>query len=79
VDGRPSGALPKPEGHERQANKFISDMRSVGDLVGRAATAIKQNDQINGKKLVEQMKAEIVSVRAQARALGIERCNPPSA
>jgi len=72
-------ALPKPEGHERDANKFISSMHSVGDLLGKAATAIKQNDQTTGKKLVSQLKAKSVSVRTQARALGIEECNPPSA
>jgi hypothetical protein len=72
-------ALPKPEGREQDANTFIAGMRNVGDLLGRAATAIKQNDQTNGRKLVKQLQAKGVSVGSQARALGIEECNPPSA
>jgi hypothetical protein len=72
-------ALPKPEGREQDANKFIADMRDVGDLLGTTSTAIKQNDQTNGKKLVKQLQAKGVSVRSQARALGIEKCNPPAA
>jgi hypothetical protein len=54
-------------------------MRNVGDLLGRTATAIKQNDQSTGKKLVKQLQERSVSVSSQARALGIEQCNPPSA
>jgi hypothetical protein len=72
-------ALPKPEGHERDADKFIANMRNVGDLLGKTATAIKQNDETNGKKLVKQLRAQTVSVRSQAQALDIEKCNPPSA
>ena len=72
-------ALPKPEGREQDANKFIASMRNVGDLLGKAATAIKQNDQTNGKKLVKQLQAKSISVRSQAEALGIEDCNPPAA
>jgi hypothetical protein len=72
-------ALPKPEGHEQDANKFVASMRDVGDVLRKTATAIKQNDQTNGMKLVQQLKAKTVSVRSQARALGIEKCNPPSA
>jgi hypothetical protein len=72
-------ALPKPAGREQDATKFIAGMRNVGDLLGKTATAIKQNDQANGKKLVKQLQAKSVSLRSQARALGIERCNPPSA
>ena len=54
-------------------------MRNVGGLLDQTATAIKQNDQTNGKKLLKQLKAKSVSVRSQARALGIEECNPPAA
>ena len=72
-------ALPKPEGREQEANKFIASMRNVGDLLGNTATAIKQNDQTTGKRLLNQLKAKSVSVRSQARALGIEECNPPAA
>ena len=72
-------ALPKPQGRDQDATEFITSMRDVGDLLGKTATAIKQNDQANGKKLVKQLKAMTVSVRGQARALGIEECNPPSA
>jgi hypothetical protein len=72
-------ALPKPEGRERDANKFIASMRNLGDLLGKTATAIKQNDESNGKKLVKQLRAKTVSVRSQAQALRIEKCNPPSA
>jgi len=72
-------ALPKPQGRDQDATQFITSMRDVGDLLGNTATAIKQNDQANGKKLVKQLKAKTVSVRGQARALGIEECNPPSA
>ena len=72
-------ALPKPEGREQDANKFVASMRDVGDVLRKTATAIKQNDQTNGMKLVQQLKAKTVSVRSQARALGIEKCNPPSA
>src|SRR5262245_13445881 len=49
-------ALPKPEGHEQDASKFIASMRNVGDLLGKAATAVKQNDQTGGKKIVKQHK-----------------------
>jgi hypothetical protein len=69
-------ALPKPEGREQDADKFIASMRNVGDLLGETATAIKQNDETNGKKLVKQLQSETVSVRSQARALDIEKCNP---
>jgi hypothetical protein len=72
-------ALPRPRGQEQDANRFIVSMRNVGDLLGKTATAIKQNDQINGKRLVTQLQAKAVSARSQARALGIEKCNPPSA
>lgn len=72
-------ALPEPEGREQDANEFIASMRNVGDLLGRTATAIKQNDQSTGKKLVKQLQEPSVSVSSQARALGIEQCNPPSA
>ena len=72
-------ALPKPQGRDQDATEYITSMRDVGDLLGETATAIKQNDQANGKKLVKQLKAKSVSVRGQARALGIEERNPPSA
>jgi hypothetical protein len=72
-------ALPKPEGREQDANKFIASMRNVGDLLGKTSTAIKQNDQTNGRKLVRRLQAKSVDVRSQARALGIEKCNPASA
>jgi ABC-type Fe3+-hydroxamate transport system substrate-binding protein len=72
-------ALAKPEGREQDANQFIANMRNVGDLLGKTATAIKQNDEASGKKLVKQLQAKTVSVRSQAQALGIEKCNPPSA
>ena len=72
-------ALPKPQGHDQDATEFITSMRDVGDLLNKTATAIKQDDQANGKKLVKQLKAKSVSARGQARALGIEKCNPPSA
>jgi hypothetical protein len=72
-------ALPKPEGRERDANKFVASMRNLGDLLGKTATAVKQNDETNGKKLVKQLRAGTVSVRSQAQALRIEKCNPPSA
>jgi hypothetical protein len=69
-------ALPKPEGRERDANRFIASMRDIGDLLGRTATAIEQNDRTNGSKLVRQLQAKTVSARDQAKALGIEKCNP---
>jgi hypothetical protein len=71
-------ALPKPEGREQDANTFVASMRNIGDLLGKSATAIKQNDQANGKKLVKQLRAKAVSARSQARALDIEKCNPPA-
>jgi hypothetical protein len=72
-------ALPKPEGREQEASTFIASMRNVGDVLGKTATAIEQNDQTNGRQLVRQLQAKTASVRSQARALGIEQCNPPSA
>jgi len=72
-------ALPKPQGHDQDATEFITSMRDVGDLLGKTAAAIKHDDQANGEKLVKQLKAKSVSVRGQARALGIAKCNPPSA
>jgi Tfp pilus assembly protein PilN len=72
-------ALPKPQGCDEDVTEFITSMHDVGDLLGKTATAIKQDNQTNGKKLVKQLKAKSVSVRGQARALGIEKCNPPSA
>jgi hypothetical protein len=72
-------ALPKPEGREQDATKFIASMRDVGDVLGKTSTAIKQNDQTNGRQLVRQLQAKTASVRSQARALGIEKCNPPAA
>jgi hypothetical protein len=72
-------SLPKPKGREHAADTFIASMRSIGDLLGKTATAIKQNDEANGKKLVNQLQAKAVSLRSQARALDIEKCNPPSA
>jgi Tfp pilus assembly protein PilN len=72
-------ALPKPKGREQAANEFIASMRDVGDLLAKTATAIKQDDRTTGEKLVKQLQAKAVSARGQARALGIERCNPPSA
>jgi hypothetical protein len=53
--------------------------RARSPPLGKTSTAIKQNDQTNGRKLVRQLQAKSVSVRSQARALGIEKCNPPSA
>src|SRR5262249_40021266 len=61
------------------AARRLRRLRSVGDLLGKAAGAIKQNDQTNGRKLVKQLQAKGVSVRSQARALDIEECNPPAA
>ena len=73
-------ALPKPEGREQDASTFIASMRNVGVLLDKTSTAIKQNDETNGRKLVRQLQAKTVDARSQARALGIEKCNPtPSA
>jgi hypothetical protein len=72
-------ALPKPEGRERDASRFIATMRATGDLLRRTATAIQRNDETKGKQLVRQLQAKALSARSDARALGIEKCNPPSA
>ena len=69
-------ALPKPEGREQDASKFVASMRDIGDVLDRTATAIKQNDEANGRKLVKQLQAKTLSVRSQAEALNIEKCNP---
>ena len=69
-------ALPKPEGREQAATKFLATMRDIGDVLARTATAIKRNDETNGKKLLKQLQAKTVSARSQARALGVEKCNP---
>jgi hypothetical protein len=69
-------ALPKPKGQEQAATKFIANMRSVGDLLDRIATAIKQDDAANGKKLVKQLAAKTLGARDQAGSLNIEKCNP---
>src|SRR5438045_1827166 len=42
------GSLPKPEDHEQDASRFIATMRATGDLLGRTATAIQQNDETKG-------------------------------
>jgi hypothetical protein len=72
-------ALPKPKGREQAADQFVANMRDVGDLLSRTATAIKQNDEATGKKLVAQLKAKGLTAQRQAQALHIEKCNPPSA
>ena len=69
-------ALPKPEGREQAATKFVATMRDIGDVLARTATAIKQNDEANGKELVKQLQTKTLSVRSQARTLNIEKCNP---
>jgi hypothetical protein len=69
-------ALPKPAGQEDAANKFIANMRATADLLGKTATAIKDNDETNGKQLLKQLTAKTQATRTQARALHIEKCNP---
>ena len=69
-------ALRKPEGKEQEADRFIANMRAVGDLLGQTATAIKQDDAANGRKLVKQLQSKTVTTRSQAQSLNIEKCNP---
>jgi hypothetical protein len=69
-------SLPKPEGREDDANTFVSTMRDVGDLLGKTATAVKDNDAANGKKLVKQLATKTLAARSQAKSLDIEKCNP---
>src|SRR5207237_3154992 len=69
-------ALPRPQGQEQDAGKFIADMRDLADLLGRTATAIKQNDAATGKALVKQITAKTASARSEARPLDIEKGQP---
>jgi hypothetical protein len=69
-------ALPKPKGREQDADEFVAGMRNVGDLLGQTATAIKRNDEANGRKLVKELQTKVFTARRQARALNIEKCNP---
>jgi predicted HD phosphohydrolase len=61
-------------------DKFIAGMHDVGDLLGRTATAIKQNDETDGKKLVEQLQAKTAVAVTEphvccARAAGQPSCH----
>lgn len=69
-------ALPKPEGQEQAAGRFVANMRAVGDLLGRTATAVKQDDAANGKKLLKQLATKTLTARDEARSLNIDKCNP---
>jgi hypothetical protein len=68
-------ALPKPEGKEEQASKFLSTMHDTADLLDQTADAVKNNDATNGKKLVKKLAASTITARTQAKQLNFSKCN----
>jgi hypothetical protein len=69
--------VPLPRGREDEARRFVRGLESALVLFEREARAMRRRDTRGIQRLNAALMGEVVSLRAQARALDIEACIPP--